>query len=313
MVNNRAIDEVDERILAAGREEMRKSGLSFSGQIVVPMEYRDTIQATVKDHGMENVPEDLLGLLEPLRNRLVMIQAGANFMTGLIGDISIPVYNGSNVAWAEEVGTAADGAGNFTDVKLQPKRLTAIVDVSKQFLLQDSNSAEALLKADIIRAVSEKLETTLLGQDPASSSSPAGIFSIVAPSGGITTWKQIVEMETTLEQQNVYGELNYVLHPAARGLFRTTRKDEGSGLFVLMNNEIDGLSVFSTNSVTKDGIIIGNWNDYVVGQWGGIDLTVDPYTQAADGKVRLVINAYFDGKPRRDKSFITGKISGVTP
>ena len=34
------------------------------------------------------------------------------------------------------------------------------------------------------------------------------------------------------------------------------------------------------------------------------DLTVDPYTQAANGKVRLVINAYFDAKPRRAASFV---------
>jgi len=33
------------------------------------------------------------------------------------------------------------------------------------------------------------------------------------------------------------------------------------------------------------------------------DLTVDPYTQAANGKVRLVINAYFDAKPRRANAF----------
>lgn len=34
------------------------------------------------------------------------------------------------------------------------------------------------------------------------------------------------------------------------------------------------------------------------------DLTVDPYTQAANGKVRLVINAYFDAKPRRAEAFV---------
>lgn len=49
---------------------------------------------------------------------------------------------------------------------------------------------------------------------------------------------------------------------------------------------------------------MGNFADYVIGQWGGIELTVDPYTQAANGKVRLVVNAYFDGKPRRTSAFV---------
>ena len=41
--------------------------------------------------------------------------------------------------------------------------------------------------------------------------------------------------------------------------------------------------------------------ELVIGQWGGYDITVDPYTKAADGQVRLVINAYFDAKLRGDK------------
>jgi len=34
------------------------------------------------------------------------------------------------------------------------------------------------------------------------------------------------------------------------------------------------------------------------------DLVVDPYTQASCGKIRIVVNAYFDGKPRRNDSFV---------
>ena len=79
-------------------------------------------------------------------------------MTGLVGNVSIPVYSGSNVAWAGEVAGATDGAGSFTEVNLEPKRITAYYDVSKQFLNQDSNSAEVLLRNDIVKALSEKLE-----------------------------------------------------------------------------------------------------------------------------------------------------------
>ena len=69
-------------------------------------------------------------------------------------------------------------------------------------------------------------------------------------------------------------------------------------------NEIDGISTLVTNGMTSKGLILGNFNDLVIGQWGGIDLTVDPYTQAANGKIRLVVNAYFDAKPQRADSFV---------
>ena len=44
---------------------------------------------------------------------------------------------------------ASDGAGTFSEVNLEPKRLTAYIDVSKQFLIQDSNSAEEMLKREM--------------------------------------------------------------------------------------------------------------------------------------------------------------------
>ena len=69
-------------------------------------------------------------------------------------------------------------------------------------------------------------------------------------------------------------------------------------------NEVNGYPVLCTSAVAGKGIVYGNFADLVIGQWGGIDLTVDPYTQAANGKVRLVINAYFDAKPRRQKHLL---------
>jgi len=78
-------------------------------------------------------------------------------MSGLVGNVSIPVYSGSNVGWAGEVDAATDGAGKFSEVNLEPKRLTAFIDISKQFLIQDSVSAEEMLKNDIVRAISNEL------------------------------------------------------------------------------------------------------------------------------------------------------------
>ena len=72
VVNNRNLDESAQEVVNAGIAEMRKSGQSFSGQIILPVEERATIQATVTDHGEEVVAEDKLNILEPLRNRLVL-------------------------------------------------------------------------------------------------------------------------------------------------------------------------------------------------------------------------------------------------
>ena len=234
-----------------------------------------------------------------------MVKAGANYMTGLVGNISIPAYSGSNVGWAGEIAAASDGAGTFSEVTLEPKRITAYLDVSKQFLLQDSVSAEALLKNDIVKAISNKLEATILGDAAGSTTQPEGIFNGASEIAD-TSYTTMVGLIQTLEEANVNGEIKYIVSPAIKAKLKTTSKDSGSGLFVMENGEVDGIPVLSTSACK--GIVVGNFEDYVIGQWGGIDLTVDPYSQATNGKVRLVVNAYFDAKPRRAEAFVAKPI-----
>ena len=291
VANNRQLDERAQEVVTAGIAEMRKAGQSYSGQIVLPIEERANIQATVATAGQENVAEDKLGILEPLRANLVLVQAGASYMTGLIGNVSIPVYSGSNVAWAGEVAAATDGAGKFSEVNLEPKRLTAYIDVSKQFLIQDSNSAEEMLKRDIVSAIASKLEATILGSEAGSATQPAGMLNAVVA-------------DSNLEAKNVRGDIKFIVSPSAKADLKTTDKGTDTGKYLMEGNEVNGYPVLSTSAVAGKGVIFGNFADLVIGQWGGIDLTVDPYTQAANGKVRLVINAYFDAKPRRADSFV---------
>lgn len=306
IANNQTLDERSQEVVNAGIAEMRKSGQSYSGQIVLPVEERADIQATKAGKGQEIVAEDKLNILAPLRDALVLSAAGANFMTGLVGNVSIPTYSGSTVGWAGEVDAASDGAGTFGEVELSPKRLTAYVDISKQFLIQDSVSAEALLRKDIVDALSNKLEATILGAVAGDATKPAGLFAGVTADTAAITFADILKMEQTLEEKNVGGNIKFIASPAAKAVLRTTAVGgTKSDLRMLMEgNEIDGISTLVTNGMTSKGLILGNFNDLVIGQWGGIDLTVDPYTQAANGKIRLVVNAYFDAKPQRADSFV---------
>ena len=51
VANNRQLDERSQEMVNTGINEMRKAGLSYSGQIVLPVEERSTVQATVATAG----------------------------------------------------------------------------------------------------------------------------------------------------------------------------------------------------------------------------------------------------------------------
>ena len=301
-IEHRAFSPFETEILNAGKAEMQRANLSFNSNIVLPIERRASIQATVSGAGIENVPTDKLAILPKLRNRLVMVKAGAQFLTGLVGNISIPVYAGSNVAWAAETGAAIDAGGTFTQIAFAPKRLTANLKISKQFLLQDNFDAEALLMTDLVNAISEKLETTLLGTAAGSATQPAGLGSTLTPST-VATFADVVALEGELEAANVY-DYKYILSPSMKSTLRTTPKEAGQAIYIYSdNNEINGYPALASASVATDTGFVGDWSDYVIASWGGIEVTVDPYTLADQGLIRLVVNSYFDGKPRRATSF----------
>lgn len=319
-VNGRISDDTNE-LFEAGRRSMVAAGISAGEGITLPMEYRgDIVKATITGDGQEIVTEDMLNILEPIRNKLVLVQAGANFLTGLVGNITLPSYSGSTASWEEETDSAKNGKGTFSKRTLSPKRLSAFIDISKQFLAQDSIGANAMLMSDIAKAVAVKLQSTIFGKHDTATTMPDGFFTGEQEYAckGIATFANMVAMESEVEtDMALYENMSYILSPKARGVLKSTlRAANVAEGFIMDKDFVNGYKTFVTSGMAsglqegsdEHGIVFGNWNDLVIGQWGGLDITVDPYTQAKEGMIRLVINAYFDAKVRRETSFAIGSL-----
>ena len=308
VVNNRNINEDALNVIEMGATEMRKSGLSYSGQIQLPVEERgDAVAATVATDGKEIVATDKLNILEPLRGKSILAEAGATFLTGLVGNISIPNYTGSTCGWKGELEAADNGKGTFSSVELSPKRLTSYIDISKQFLTQDSVGAEEMLRADIVNSLVAKLEQTIFGDAAGDTTKPAGIFNsaeVAAPS-----YQGVCEAEAAVTDYS--GEKRFVMSPTAKSAFKqATISGTKSDLRLLLEDgEVDGYPVSDSSNVVAGGYAFGDFSELVVAQWGGIDIVVDPYTLATKNAIRLVINAYFDAKVRRDGAIKAYKIA----
>lgn len=314
IANNQPLDELTQAVIAKGNEEARKAGISTQGQIVLP-ESRAAV--TVASEGVDVVATDLFDILMPLRAKNVLIQAGAKFMGGLVGDVQIPVMSANNVTWKGEVAAATDGAGTFTNVKLQPKRLTAYVDISKQLLAQDSVDVENAIRQDIINAINTKLEETILGNGDGKE----GGSTIVAPVGmrngvtatSVTGYDKVCEVESAVEDANVLGECVYVMSNKAKAAMRSMIKGTNGTGMVYENGTVDGTKAFNTSHMGSDKTYIyGDFSNLAIGSWGNAEILVDPYTQATSGKVRIVVNAFFDAKKLRNNAFAVGTIAAAS-
>ena len=257
----------------------------------------------------DNVVEtEIEGILEPLYAKSVLAELGVKFYTGMpMGDIQVPIMGRGNVGWVGEVSAAADASYGFSHVILQPKRLTAYVDISKKLLAQDTVGVENAIRRDIVNALTDKLEATIFGSAAGDSTKPAGIFydsSIYDAS----TFAAVVANESKVEDNNVFGDMKYALSTGAKADLRAMPKSTKNTQLVMEGGQIDGVPAVVTSNIKTAGVYAyGDWSNLAVGSWGDIDITVDEYTQAVNGCVRLVVNAYFDCKKLRPEAFVFGK------
>lgn len=305
VAENRNLDPITQAICNEGVKEMRQAGLNTVGQLYIPFEKRAAVSVTAE--GSDIVGTNLMAIEPALRAKNVLVQSGAKFMTGLSGNVQIPRLSPSNVGWQNEVGQAVDGAPTFDNVTLTPHRLTCFVDLSKQLLVQDSLSVEEAIRQDIIAAITSKLEATILSADARTVSNPGGLMAGKTPTA-VATFADICKLEAAVESAGVLNPVSYVVSPSVRANFRDMTKGKGMQL-AYVDNSLDGATVLSTGNMKDKHFIVADWTNLALAQFGSLDITVDSYSQAVNGCVRLVINSYWDCQAIRPEAFQFGKFA----
>lgn len=263
------------------------------------------------------------GFIDSLKDRLVLTSLGTDFLDGLTGDVKFPrESNNLSATWEGETDANAEETPTYDNVSLSPKRLGFFVDVSRQSLLQTNPAIDARIERNMVNAVRRALETAAINGS-GSAPIPEGILNTtgigsndVGTNGGAQTWDHWVDNETSVAADNAdMGSLAYLTNAKVRGQAKTTIVDSGSGRFIWPVNatEVNGYPVGVSNLVPDDltkgtgtalsALIFGNFNDLVIGQWGGLEVLVDPFTQATSGIVRMVINMYADVAVLHPESF----------
>lgn len=296
---NRSLDPIAQAVVLEGQNEMRSRSLSVVGQLTLPSYNERSI--TVQSEGEDIVATNLMDVMGSLKAKSVLVKAGARVLENLRGDVQFPLSSSANCQWSDETSETAATDMTFTNVKLSPKRLSCVVDVSKQFLLQDSASAERVIREEIISSINSKLEKTFLGSEQGTNNKPEGIFyNNGAPLTEVSKFKDLTDLEADVENANVDGKVVYLLSPKAKGALRNMMR--GDKNLVYENGTIDGTESLSTSTIKDKKLAFGDFSNVVIANWNGIDIVIDNLSKAAQGLVRLVVNFYCDVKLLRPEA-----------
>jgi len=311
----------------ASDEISRKTGKSPKG-IFIPSDIRwkrDLISGAVGDGGAMVATNLLAGsFIEALRANMVVKQAGAMFLSGLVGDIAIPAQNAVNSAsWVGENSAVSEVNPTYRQVSMAPKTLGTFTDISRHLMHQSTPAIETIVRNDIIKSLSNEVDKKAI-QGDGTSNTPTGILSTsgigavaIGTNGGAGTWAHVVEAwkEVATDNANV-GALSFITSPLQVSRFMATAKVSSSDSVMIMNDQakLMGYNVFTTTnspdnltkgtaSGTCSALTFGNFNDLIIGEWGSLDISVDPYTNAAKGGTRIIGLYDVDVAVRHAESF----------
>lgn len=266
--------------------------------------------------------------IDMLRARMVIGGLGAQYLTGLVGDIDIPRQTGTaSTYWLAEQSGPTKSDQTTDKVNMSPKTVGAKTIISRKLRQQSSIDVDMFVQNDLSIALAIAMETAIFN-GPGTTNNVRGILNVSGignvaggTNGAAPTWQHIVDLETLVSVANAdVGNLAYVTNAKVRGKLKSTSKVSGQNGFVWEGGDtpLNGYRAAVTNIIPSNltkgsasgvasAILFGNFNDVIVGMWGGLDILVDPYTGGDAGDVSVRVLQDMDVAVRHAESFAAMK------
>jgi HK97 family phage major capsid protein len=281
---------------------------------------QQTVTQDDGEYGGQLVVDGSPVLVEGFMPKLFLEELGANVWTGLTGgDIPLPVSSNYTFEWLEEGESLSGQKQKFVGPKLSPKRVGALVSITRKLIMQSSIDVENAIRMRLQNGIRRALESAAI-QGLSVNNEPVGILNISGvsasanqTSAGAPTYANIVELQGLVEDaDSTEISMGYLCNPKLKAKLKTVSKGTDMGGAIMQNNLIDGYPTVSTSLVKKIAgtpdtfpIIFGDFSQLYVGVWGGIEIVVDSGSTAAASaaSVNLIINMEADVQIANPKAF----------
>jgi HK97 family phage major capsid protein len=319
-------DGVEAEFSKIAADEFQRSGVSVAAHsVLIPSEvFKRDMTATGGTSGSEggvNIATEVGGIIDVLLPKTVLRGLGVQQLNGLVGNLDMPTASTQPAAgWNTENGTASEKSPAFSKITFSPKRLAAFIQVSNQLMLQSSNSIDQYVRNFLITAMAQEMEKAAI--KGGGTNEPTGIIAnasvnvayaggaannTVNANGAAAVWADVVNLMKAVENANGEG-VAYLTNPLVKAALQTTPRQasgvEGNFIMPSGANELNGYAAAFTTNVPSNlskgsasdlsAMIFGDFSKMALASWGGMELTVDPYSGATAGLTNIVLNSYLD-------------------
>lgn len=322
-LENRQLDGIEGEVNFELAKKSGKSPNGFYMPLDLPVNQYGLLDTTTGAGAVKTVTDDS-NFIDLLRNKTTVIGLGARMMNGLVGTVRFPRQSGAGSAyWLSTDGVSAVTISNQTIdyVSLSQRSLAGYSTYTRAFLHQTGIDAENFVRNDLAAVLGIELDRVVIngsgsGQEPEGILQNSGVTTVaIGANGGAPTFSTVVGLESAVAGYNAdIGSLAYLTNAAGRGKLKTTAVASNYPRFLYDMGEVNGYPCAVSNNVPSNltkgasgtslsALIFGNWNDVLIGMWGGLDVVVNPYTNDVYGSVRITLMQDCDVAFRHDESF----------
>lgn len=302
------------RALTGAEAEMhaeleRRHGTPKHGGILVPLrafEKRVNTTGTAGELVGTDHRADLY--IGPLRDSLLVRALGVRTLSGLTGNVSIPKAGaGLSAGWVPEGTALPESDMDFDAVTLTPHHVGGITEMSRQLIQQSSPAIEDLVRGDLSFAVAHAVDTAIIAGS-GTAGEPEGIIGRT----GVQTadlpesWADVLDIEQQLADVNV-SPTGWYTSPAVLTALRKILKAPTAGSdYIATAGRIGELPAASSNAAPIDTAILGDWSQVLLGQWGAVEILVNPFAEAPYRRGGVLVRAFstVDVAIRHEQAFV---------
>ena len=311
-MNNRELDGAEKEVHQIAVDEARELGMDISS-IGLPA---DMLRATYLTSTPANAGNLMQGSYRPMVDdllpKLVFEKMGLKVTTGNDKIIIVKESTGFEATWTDEAAAVAEKNNTYTKKEYSEHKLGATSKISREMIFRGAHhNIDARIRASLQRSMRFALERAIAnGSGVGNTPKGIGAYSEanlieIGTDGGVPTWAKMLEMVEKIDDQYAdIDKLQYVMTTPLTTVLKQTKKDAGSGLFVLDKGMIDGVPVNTSGFLPRDlvkgssndchQILLGDWSLMEAANFGALDLIVNPYSEDTKALIKITLNSWWD-------------------
>lgn len=316
IATNGRLDGVEAEWTMEARKDNERRGLEMDGNVGIPSFaiYRagetDQMSATAGAAGDAGgsgfVPTNVAGVIEALRAPSVIEQTGVTVINNATGNLKFPrIATAATLAEKTEIAASAAAGLQLDEVTLTPERVTAYTAYSKQLALQGGADVDRLILGDLVAAMNARIDTSAFADIIATTDGSTINIAGTDGTDDALNAALVYAMESAVlaDGADLSGSI-FVMSPKA---FQHSRSEAAvSNVSALWDGgTFAGYRALATPYLTDDVLddtatvggqmLFGNFRQAgILARFGSPDILVDPYSLAANGQIKIHINAFWD-------------------